>query len=186
MGANMSAGGYLAVQSAITQPAGSIRAVVAGYPMLDFKAPWYTKSFAKFPFGRPMESASIVDDHLAAMKTGDVVSAVNPPARFPLAVATVQHGRYPEILGSDASLYPLETIGTVESFPNLFVYHGKNDSAVPAEGTKKFVEKFKLVLPECKVLMKIEAGDHGFDIPVGLETPWMKEGLTFVTDEWLR
>lgn len=34
-------GGYLAVQPAITEPAGSIKAMIAAYPTLDFKSPFF-------------------------------------------------------------------------------------------------------------------------------------------------
>lgn len=181
-------GGYLAIQSAITQPAGTFKAVVAGYPMLDFKSPFFTQHYDKRPFGRPDElPSSIIDEHVAGMKPGEIVSAVLSPNRIELAVACVQHGRFPEMLFShDSSLYPVETLESAQAyFPPLFIYHGLNDSAVEVEGTRKFVEKCKQVLPEGKVLVKLEPGEHGFDGMVELDEPWMKEGLDFVTKAWL-
>lgn len=181
-----SAGGYLAVQSGIMQPAGSIKAIVAAYPMLDMKSPWFTQSFDKSLFGRPMLPNSVVDDHLAAMKTGEIVSAVNPPKRFDLVLATVQHGRYPEMMGIERRLYPMESLGDVGKFPPLFIYHGIEDSAVPVEGTERFVRRLKEILPKGEVLMRLESGEHGFDTPAGLEVPWLKDGLKFVSGAWLK
>lgn len=154
--------------------------------MLDMKSPWFTKHFEKHPFGRPMMPPSFVDDHLATIKVGEVISAVSPPARTDLALATLQYGRYPEILGSDREVYPMEMLKEVESFPPLFIFHGKEDSAVEVEQTEVFVGRLRGVLPEGRVLVKYEHGDHGFDASAGLETPWLKEGLDFVTGDWLR
>lgn len=175
----------MAVQSVVAQPAGTFRAVIAAYGMLDMKSPWFTRHFDKHPMGRPMLGPSFVDDHLAAITPGDVVSAVSPPARADLAVATVQYGRYPEMLGADESVYPMEMLGSVGSFPPLFIYHGIEDSAVEVRQTEAFVERFKEVLPEARLLVTYEHGDHGFDAPTGLETPWLKEGLDFVMGDWL-
>lgn len=179
-------GAYLAVQSAISQPARTFRAVIAAYGMLDMKSAWFTSHFEKHPMGRPMMPPSFLDQHLAAMKPGEVISAVSPPARADLALATVQYGRYPEMLGDERSVYPMEILESVESFPPLFIYHGREDSAVEVQQTEVFVGKLKEVLPEGRVLVKYEHGDHGFDAPARLETPWLKEGLEFVSVDWLR
>ena len=89
------------------------------------------------------------------------------------------------MLGDDRSVYPLEMLESVKGFPPLFAYHGRDDSAVEVEQTEVFVKRLKEVWPEGKVLVRYERGDHGFDKLVGLETPWLKEGLEFVTWEWL-
>lgn len=178
-------GAYLAVQSAITQPEGTFRAIIAGYGMLDMKSPWFTTHFEKHPLSRPMLPPSFVDDHLASMKPGEIVSAVTPPLRVDLALATVQYGRYPEMLGSDKAVYPMEMLDTVKSFPPLFIYHGTDDSAVEVRQTEAFVERFASVVPGGKLLVRYERGDHGFDAPVGLGAPWLREGLDFVEGEWL-
>ena len=184
--ASTPSGAYLAVQSAITQPAGTFGAVIAGYGMLDMRSPWFTQRYEKQPLGNPTLPPSLVDDHLAAMEPGQVVSAVTPPVRVDLALATVQYGRYPDMLGDDAAVYPMEMLGSVKTFPPLFICHGTEDSAVEVRQTEAFVEKLKDVLPGAKVLVRFEHGDHGFDAPMGLEVPWLKEGLEFVTGEWLR
>lgn len=153
--------------------------------MLDMKSPWFTRHFEKHPLGRPMLPPSFVDDHLAAMKPGELVSSVTPPLRVDLALATVQYGRYPGMLGGDKSVYPMEMLESVKSFPPLFIYHGTDDSAVEVEQTEVFVKKFRKVLPDANVLVRFEHGDHGFDAPVGMEVPWLKEGLDFVKGDWL-
>jgi len=154
--------------------------------MLDFKDPWYTQSYPKAFFGGPQLPISIIDDHIAAMRPGEFISAADPPERVELMIAVGQHGRWSSLIGTDRTLFPFEMIKTAKSYPPLFIYHGRDDSAVPVEGTPKFVEAFKQIFPENKVLMKIEPGNHGFDSSAELSDPWLKEGLEFVAAEWLK
>lgn len=69
-------------------------------------------------------------------------------------------------------------------FPPLFIYHGDGDLAVPAEGTRKFVQTLQQSCRAAsgKVFMKLEIGDHGFDTAANLNTQWLKEGLVFMVD----
>ena len=129
---------------------------------------------------------TVISDHLAAMKPGEIISVVQQPSRIDLAIAVIQQGRYPEMLGSDRSLYPFEMLETAKDFfPPLFIFHGTDDTAVEVERTQRFVQKFREVVPKGKVLVKYEPGEHVFDSPVGLEVPWLKQGLAFVAEEWL-
>ena len=177
-----SAGGYLAIQSGLSQPQGSIKAIVAAYPMIDMMAPLGTR-----PFGLPSLPSSVIYDHLANMKLGQVVTGLPPPPteRLDLAVAAVQHHQFPRLLGIDKSLYPLERLKEASSFPPLFIYHGTEDSAVDIASTKKFVEDLRRIVGEDRLVVKLEPGEHGLDTTVDLEDLWMKEGLTFVVGKWL-
>ena len=79
----------------------------------------------------------------------------------------------------------MEMLDTVTSFPPLFIYHGEDDSAVEVRQTEAFVETFGRLVPRGKLLVRYERGDHGFDAPVGLGAPWLREGLDFLQGEWL-
>lgn len=69
--------------------------------------------------------------------------AVQRPSRIDLAVSVIQQGRYPEMLGSNRSLYPFETLETAKDFfPPLIIFHGVDDTAVEVEGTQRLVRKF--------------------------------------------
>ncbi|KAI9847046.1 MAG: hypothetical protein M1838_001058 [Thelocarpon superellum] len=180
-----SAGGYLAIQSALTQPAGKIKAVIAGYPMLDIKSPWFMEPLPNRSYGSTPLTSSIVDYHMLQMKEGDVVSGVDPPARVDLFRAAFQYGRIFFMLGLDKSLFPVEVLESVTSCPPLFIFHGLDDTVVEVKGTKVFQEKFGNVLPNGKIMVKYEPGDHGFESKAALDTPWLREGLDWVTQEWL-
>ena len=180
-----SAGGYLSAQSALTQPDGSIRAIIMAYPMLDMAAPQ-----GKHPFGRETLPSSMVDEYVASMQPGRVITGTPPPPmeRLDLAIAIGQHDRLPEFLGEDKSLYPLDVLKERRSFPPTFVFHGTDDRAVDVAGTRKFAEVVEDILKENKVTIKFTAGDHGFDNMelTTLEAPWLKEGLSLMTKAWLQ
>lgn len=180
-----SSGGYLAVQSALTQPAGSIKAVVGLYPQLDVGSDFYTKKFTKNPFGMPMLPTEIVDAHVAAIVPGAVVSSAIPPLRVDIACSMVQNGRVVEFLGSDEVLFPVEVVGKVASMPPVLILHGKEDSSVPVAGSERFVEALKKKHPSTPVRLDLQPGDHGFDGEATLETEWLKEDVAFITKHWL-
>jgi len=183
--AGASAGGYLAVQSGMSQPIGSIKAIVAAYPMLDIGSDWFTKEYTKELNGVKTLPRKVLDDHLAAIKPGDVVTASTPPERFPLAIATVQQGRFKELLGEDPVLYPVERLKDVKELPFIFAYHATDDTSVPVEGTVKFAHLVKEMFGADSVHLYTGPGWHGFDVPESLDNPWLKEGLDKVTKLWL-
>lgn len=47
------------------------------------------------------------------------------------------------------------------------------------------VERIKEALPDMPVKYTVEEGGHVFDLCVGLDEPWVKEGLDFVRRYWL-
>jgi len=56
---------------------------------------------------------------------------------------------------------------------------------VVKEGADEVVERIREVLPEMPVKYTVEEGGHVFDLSVGLDEPWVKEGLNFVRRHWL-
>lgn len=180
-----SAGGYLAVQSALTKSAGSIKAVVGLYPQLDVEDDFYNKKFTKKPFGIPMQPNELVDTHVANIAPGDLVSSAHPPSRIDLACSIIQNGHLVKFLGSDKALFPVEMVANVDGMPPLLILHGKEDSAVPVAGSERFVEAFKKKHPSTPVKLSLHSGDHGFDSEANLETAWLKEDVEFIRQHWL-
>ncbi|THH05700.1 hypothetical protein EW145_g4606 [Phellinidium pouzarii] len=126
-----SAGGYLALQTAlsfykpqaqavVTSSTPRIRAVIAQYPAVSFRTPMYTQDYHKDLFGQPQYPNSMIDDHLAAIaaaraETGKQpivtnVSMLTPELAFTLrgrlAFAIQQRGRYVDILGPERDTSP--------------------------------------------------------------------------------
>ncbi|KAK9427919.1 Alpha/Beta hydrolase protein [Lipomyces doorenjongii] len=180
-----SAGGYLVIQSALSQP--GISAAIAAYPMIDLKSDFYTKAFEKPILGCPMLPSNIIDEHTTKFTRNQIiVTSAVPPDRSDLAFAIVQQGRLLDFFGNGPpTLFPMEQLEHVDSVPPLFIFHGRDDSAVPFEESDSFVTKLRTKLPESKVHFAVEPGEHGLDATATLETPWLKQGLEFVTQKWL-
>ncbi|KAK3623898.1 hypothetical protein LTR56_021354 [Elasticomyces elasticus] len=190
-----SAGGYLSFMSA-TLGLPAIKAVVMHYPMLDLRADHYTKAYEKHIFDPPVPQipAQVLSKHIAGLTGHEVVASDLPVARIPLAMSMVQQGRTADFLGKERSLYPLEMLedGTISKLPPLWILHGKQDTAVPAEGTYRFLDLLRDKVPGAKVHATFEDGEHGFDNhapateeAATLDTAWVKEGVRFVEEYWL-
>lgn len=191
-----SAGGWLALQSAFMIPE-RISAVVMQYPMIDLRDKHYTQKYQKNLFNSqaPQIPESVLNDFLANMEAGKVVTGATPPERLPLVLSIVQQGRM-EVFGDHSSLYPLEVLdgGNVKQLPPMWLLHGIQDSAVPVDGSYNFVEKLKQkdLYDESKLHLTYEDGEHGLDNhmegtgePASLtETSWIKDGVAFVDKFW--
>ena len=137
----------------------------------------------------PQQPVSVVDDHLAAMEPGKIIVAAFPPARMMLCVALVQQGRFSSFFGTDESLFPVKVLDkldrTVDQLPFIFIYHGREDSAVPLAESTAFIEKWESKFGRGTISGTVESGKHGMDKEATLETPWLKVGLAKITKNWL-
>jgi acetyl esterase/lipase len=193
--AGESAGGYLSIQSALGSSGGLARASIATYPVLDVGSRFYTEEYEKVVLGRPTVPKDVFASHVAAVeedaKNGKkrVVTSATPPDRLPFALSVVQQGLYRKLLGEEKFLYPLERVDDVggQDVPPILIIHGSEDSAVPVEGSEKWVEKAGTKFGDEKVALIVQPGEHGFDTDpsVTLETPWLKDGLVRITEAWL-
>lgn len=180
-----SSGGWLVIQSALTQPAGSIKAVIGLYPQLDMRDPFYNTKFEKVLFGMPMLSTEILDAHVAATPPGAVVTSAYPPSRLDITCSMVQNGRFLEFLGESKELFPLDMLTLVEHMPAVLIVHGRDDSAMPIGGSERFVEALKKFFPGNPVRLDVRPGDHGFDGDATIEEEWLKEDVEFISGYWL-
>ncbi|KAJ5097064.1 alpha/beta-hydrolase [Penicillium angulare] len=188
-----SAGGYLAIQLALSYPS-LVRGVVAAYPMLDLKAPFYKESFSKPIVGVPNMPNMLIDEHIG-FKSGPApptITAADPPERLKLAFSMVQNGRFLEFFGHDnPELFPMERVHNIamsgkQKLPPIFIFHGEQDSAVPVDGSRQFVSLLRDVYPEGEIQFHVQDGDHGFDVDASLKTPWLANGLQMISKSWLK
>ncbi|KAF1937955.1 alpha/beta-hydrolase [Clathrospora elynae] len=179
-----SAGGYMALMSALTQPKGSVKAVLAQYPMTNYLRCEPSDTF----FGQPSAPPSIVDEHISAITPGTVMSSALPPARTDLSYALAVYGRYLEFFGKDEKMWPIGLVGEKGSewLPPTWIIHGDADTAVDIKDSRAFVEKCK-GLEGMEVKLEVRPGqEHGFDITAKEdEEEWLKEGLSWVEEKWL-
>lgn len=187
-----SAGGYLAIQSALLHANRGITAAISAYGVLDIKSHFFTEKYEKIVIGAPMTGEGVLERHMEAVRQGQIPKVVSeglPPARTEVMLHIVQHGRYVEVLGEESVCYPMENLKRVQKggLVPVWLFHGKQDSAVPWEGSVAFVEGVKELHPEAAVKLTLEDGEHGLDSGEGVsaETPWIKEGLAWIKKHWL-
>lgn len=180
------------MQLALSYPR-QIRAVIAAYPMLDLRSSFYTKAYSKPIVGVPNIPDKIIKIHMKSLSQHLVqpVTAADPPERLELAFAIVQNGVFLEFFGSDdPALFPLERakgliVEKCLELPPMFLFHGRQDSAVPVEGTECFVQLLRQKAPYIRVDLHIQDGDHGFDMDATMETEWLKRGLAMTSMYWI-
>jgi acetyl esterase/lipase len=181
-----SAGGWLALQTALTQA--KIKAVIAAFPMVDLDSEWYSVKAGNSPFGAPEVPREVLDKHMKETPKGKIVVSGFPPDRVPLALVAIQQGIFTEMLGRDERLYPLRVLEKTSKEaerPFLFAYHGTDDKAVPCAGTQEFARRWAEKFGKESVKATFMPGDHGVGDKDGLEEPWLKQGLEGVTRAWL-
>ncbi|KAF2257688.1 alpha/beta-hydrolase [Lojkania enalia] len=174
-----SAGGYMALQSAMTLPKSTIKAVLAKYPMTDILC-------GDLDAIQDPPPVSLIDEHMASVVPGTVVSCAVPPARGDLSTALRFYRRWQTFLGTGKELLPINRVEDATFFPPTYIMHGKDDTLVFCEDSQKFVRKLERVVPGVKVNLATWNGGHGFD--VGLyedDLPGLGKGLKWVERVWL-
>lgn len=178
-----SAGGYMALMSGLLQPKGSIKAVLAQYPMTDS----LRRKPSQMLDDQPAPSASLLDEHLNKVEKGVVVSSCAPPERMGLSYVLSAYGRYLEFFGSDKMMWPMYLVDERKWLPPTWIHHGSVDSAVSIEDSKAFVAKCEAIGGLEVTLKIVEGEDHGFDTEAKEDDiPWLKEGLKWVEVKWLQ
>ncbi|KAJ3913201.1 Alpha/Beta hydrolase protein [Lentinula edodes] len=175
-----SSGAYLAIQLGFNH-ADSIRAIVAGYPIIDLKDKFYTTAYIK-DMGAPMMPLELLTNHLAGdMK---VISNAVWPARMELIFTMVQQGRFAEFLGENDILYPIERSKEGAKLPTIFIYHGSSDTTVPYEGSVKFVKMLEEngTVKGKLCFESIADAPHAFDPGAQLTDDWLVNGLAVIED----
>ena len=102
-----------------------------------------------------------------------------------MALGIIQNGRFLELLGKQEVLHPFRNL---EAFKGelrfIWAYHGRQDSAVPSEGTEKLGESLKKVGKDGKWKVTVVEVDHHFDATATLDDGWLEEGLREVGRYW--
>jgi acetyl esterase/lipase len=180
-----SAGGYMALQSGLTRPAGEIEAILAQYPMTNHGR----RSPEDRMMGMEPPSREWLDEKLATLKPGDIVSSAHPYAtdRSALPMALNAYGRFNEFFGVGERLWPITAVDAVKFLPPTTIFHATEDSVVKFEDSVAFVEKTRRVVPDANIRLAFaEKGEHGFDVELKEdEEPWLKEELEWVESKWL-
>ncbi|KAM0496276.1 hypothetical protein ACHAP8_007537 [Fusarium lateritium] len=185
-----SAGGYLSLITGLNH-APEVRAVTASYPMVDAKSRHFTEAYEKSMLGSPQISASLIEEHMVKLKNGEIESIISADPqvqRVALMLSYIQNGRFEEIiLLNRRDLYILDKIEDGARFPRggVFVWHGKEDSVVPVEGSIKLADMITELDPDLTFTLAVRDGDHGFDANSSIDETWFSEGLKPLVSAWL-
>ncbi|KAK4194410.1 Alpha/Beta hydrolase protein [Triangularia verruculosa] len=190
-----SAGGYLAVQSALLfQDKAKIKAVIAQYPAIwpDLEA-WKTLPVPDPTSETVIKAGRVIDEYLGNL-TGTEVRVDAPyPDRWELTEAGLLSGRSFEFWGNETAIVQ-SGLGHAlnvskqwgDKLPGIWVLQGENDGMVAKAGTEEFIARLKAVHPKVEVKYTLKPGLHGFDALYGLDKPFIADGIKWTKKFWLQ
>ncbi|KAK4104452.1 alpha/beta-hydrolase [Parathielavia hyrcaniae] len=177
--AGESAGGFLAIQSALLlNRTARLRAVIAQYPALHTDLTTLPQRGVRRPDNDPQLRA-VVDGYLAGMKAGSV-RASTPLPRLGLLVGAVLRCGWLTMLTLGRALAEAEEVP-----PVMWVIQGLEDSIIDTVRVDEMVERIRGERPRAVVKYTKRPGDHGFDMASRLDEEWVGEGVEFVKRYWL-
>lgn len=191
MTAGDSAGGYLSLHVGLSHP-DEIRAVTAAYPMVDMESPYFVGQYTKKVFVLPETPKEKVTAHLREAErpeTKAIVSSDPLLQRGDLAFGLIQHGLFGDLFpAQQRGLFPLLRLEDGARFPRggVLVWHGKDDSVVPADGSLKLREAVSKHDPDLDFRLVIREGEHGFDATANIDDQWAAEALSSCLTSWLQ
>ncbi|KAJ9157285.1 Alpha/beta hydrolase fold-3 [Pleurostoma richardsiae] len=178
-------GGILALQSAFLCPEAEIKVVMAQYPGLSWDVdPVKWEQIEERKAAAPAETHAIVDTYMAGIKPGAIRLKTPFPENLDLLKALAVTGRYRENKGRDEVMSLDYAMRTNKTLPPMWIAQGSEDRFVPKAGNDEMVRRIREAHPEVPLLYTVQPGDHGFDVPFGLDEPWVAEGGEFVKKYW--
>ena len=184
MTAGDSAGGYLAIHSGLTQPMGTIKAILGCYPMTNY----LRRKPQPFFMDEPSPPEAIIDEHVERINPDTVISGAPPRPRNRISYALSAYGRYTEFFGSGENLWPISLLPSVKQCPSTMIVHGTADNAVNVDDSRIFVMKTKEVIGENAdiILVQREGEDHGFDMDATEHEKWVKDVMKWAEEKWIK
>lgn len=177
-----SAGAWLALQAVLSLPPSTFKACLVHYPVLS-TIPTKPDDIIG---GESLPPKEVLDEFLANLKPGSVISSATPPARDFVAPMLRAYGRWGEYFGTGKHLMPYTTLEDAKFFVPTHIMHGKDDSNVPVGLSHAFVEKARKLFPDTRIEIVTPDGEHGFDGKIYEEDEsWLAEFLRKVEEDWL-
>ncbi|KAE8405507.1 alpha/beta-hydrolase [Aspergillus pseudonomiae] len=196
LAAGDSAGGLLSIYLTLSYP-DQLRAGTATYPQLSWDdPPLYPPQRSSLS---PYVPESVIEEYIANIKPGDVVSSDPELRRATLGSALSQHRRSRGFYLRDSETSPrrnrlsqlarLDLPDTRLPRGGLVILHGIEDDDVLSKVSERFVDKAREVLRGRqgidKLVLSLQPGGHGFDVDVPLAEGWLSSALKGALDAWL-
>ncbi|KAK5657864.1 hypothetical protein OQA88_2412 [Cercophora sp. LCS_1] len=191
--AGHSAGGTLALMSAVHRPDVNVKAVVSLYGPLDNSVPELKLARPRKILGSwpppPRQAEALIRSYVLKTK-GTTRSTGSPAEMWPLVASILQQGRLPRMFhssseGQDQRLDLMEAIqGDPGVLPPMWIVHGLDDSVVSPACSTEFVRKVAEVVKDPRIFLSLRPGEHNFDAEMGREVEWIGEGCEFLLGVW--
>lgn len=186
-----SAGGYLAVQSALLFPdLSQIKVVASMGGSLNTDIPHCRIPGPRVILGKrpppPGKAESIIRTYLKNIKPHTVRTSGDVMEMWNLLTCVLQQAYLARWLGAGKEdLDVMKVLQRAQSMPPIWLLHGEQDSVVPPLCSIGFVQKLKQTLPNVPVLLSLQPGDHGFEAMRGGKEKWIQDGVEFIKRYWL-
>lgn len=187
-----SAGGYLSLMTGLMHT-DEVRGCVAAYPVIDLKHPHFTEGTGGKPtLGVGPLPAAIAEEHIRKVREGELPGIVSADPKFEragLMFSLTHNGLSKNLFPAEKRhLFPLDLLEDGARFPRggVLVFHGRDDTVVPVEGSVKLEEKVAEVDPGSGFRLCLRPGEHGFDHDAKLDEDWLAGGLEKLVEAWLR
>lgn len=129
-----SAGGYMTAQTGLLGLTKlSIKVLFIQYPCVALARHLETKEDKKGQLFGPFKTPypySIVQEHLASLKPGQICTRAKFGSRMPLVCAMVQAGKFCDLTGDNSYLDPMSSLETAGKLPPILLYASTEDEAV--------------------------------------------------------
>ncbi|KAL4906189.1 Alpha/Beta hydrolase protein [Aspergillus multicolor] len=184
--AGHSAGGSIALYSALQRPDAGIKAVVTLYAPLYYNVPELKMARPRPILGTmpppPRQAEAQIRAYVQKTR-GTVRTRGDVLEMWGLVACILQQGRLPRMMAQrpDPRLDALKVIEKGTYCPPIWVIHGENDSVVPMSCSTEFVKRLP---PEVPRILSVRPGEHNFDASLTMQEPWLAEGCGFLRELW--
>ncbi|KAM0817627.1 putative Alpha/beta-hydrolase [Seiridium cardinale] len=178
-----SAGGYLTLQSAMLFPEAKIKVALPQYAAMYPDIKQYNEALPISADEKAQASAGL-DKYMSTIRPGAIRLTAPFPEFSPIVQNTIQSQRHRELLGDDKRMTLDYGLKTVKNLPPIWYLQGTDDKIVACAASNELIDRLRKSHPETPLLYSVQPGDHGFDSPYGLATPYIAEGIEFVRRYW--
>jgi acetyl esterase/lipase len=175
-----SAGGYLSAQSVLLGFSKHAAVVMLQYPALAIRR---HLAFVQNAPGDRQALVASLDEYIAKMEPGSVLTRAKFSTRMDLALGSMQSNRLVD-LDKYPDLDPITSVETAERIPPIFLFHGVDDTSVGFGDSQAWAEKLEKLRPDVPIHAVFPPGEHVLDKFDTLKAPWLSEPIAFVRQYW--